>query len=81
MSTAAAGCKQHTGTERPHCRADPEAPIDDEVDASAIACRDQFLDRRVDRRVLPADSGAGEKTEDRKVVKSQEKAVNAVASR
>ena len=45
-------------------RADPEAAVDDEVGPAAHARRDQLLDRRVDRRVLAADAGAGEETEE-----------------
>src|SRR5690625_2741728 len=32
---------------------DPEGPINDDVDAAAIVCRDELIDRRVNRSVLP----------------------------
>ena len=41
---------------RPH----PVGAVDHQVDPSPHARRDQLVDRRVDRRVLAADAGAGE---------------------
>src|SRR6185437_436265 len=48
------------GAER---RADPEAAVDDDVGPAAVARRDEFLDRRVDRGALAADAGAGQEAE------------------
>jgi hypothetical protein len=48
------------GAER---RAEPEAAVDREVDATAHARRDQLVDRGVDRPVLAADAEAGHKAE------------------
>ena len=57
--------QQHDRADRPERRADPEAAVDREVGAAAIARRDQLLDRRVDRRVLAADPGPGQRPEQR----------------
>ncbi len=50
------------GAER---RAEPEAAVDRQIGAAAEPRRDQLLDRRVDRRILAADAGAGQKAEQR----------------
>ena len=55
-----AGLQQDHRADRAGAGADPEAAVDDEVGAAAMASRDPFLDRRVDRRVLAADAGAGD---------------------
>ena len=44
---------------------DPETAVDDQIGPAAIARRHQFLNRRVDRGILSADAGAGEKPEQR----------------
>ena len=51
----------------PIAGADPEAAVDREVDAAAVARRDQLVDRRVDRGVLAADAHAGQEPEDEEV--------------
>src|SRR5260370_30355124 len=51
--------------DRAECGAYPEASVDAEVGATAVACRDQLLDRRIDRRVFAADAGAGHEAEQR----------------
>src|SRR5215813_4725246 len=43
--------------------ADPEAAVDRKIGPAAIACRDEFLNRRVDGGILAADPGTGEKAE------------------
>jgi hypothetical protein len=42
--------------------APPVRPVDRDVDAPAVLGRDQLVDRRVDRRVLPADTGSGDES-------------------
>ena len=56
--------EQRDRHERAERRADPEAAVDHQVEPSAIAGGDQFLDGRVDRGIFPADSRAGQKAED-----------------
>jgi hypothetical protein len=57
---------EHGGVQEPQRgdaadrRADPVAAVDRDVDLTAVARRDQLVDGGVDRRVLTADSGAGE---------------------
>ena len=61
--------------------AEPVAAVDDQVDAAAHPGRDQLVDRRVDRRVLAADAGAGEEAGDEEVPGgAKEKAVATVAA-
>ncbi len=57
--------EQDQRAERAERRADPEAAVDDNVGPPAIARRDELLDRRVDRRALAADAGAGQEAEQR----------------
>jgi hypothetical protein len=45
--------------------AEPEASINPQVGAAAVACRDELLDRRIDRRIFAADAGAGNEAADR----------------
>src|SRR6185437_17177807 len=59
------GIEQRYGDQRAQCRAEPEAAVDRKVGAAAQARGDQFLDRRVDGRVLAADTGAGQEAEER----------------
>ena len=42
--------------------AEPETPIHDQVDAAAIARRDELIDRRVDGRIFAADAEPGDGT-------------------
>ena len=42
-------------------RAGPVGTVDDQVDASAHAGRNQLVDRRIDRRILATDSRPGKK--------------------
>ena len=87
MRRASRDRDEHVRIEQPHRqeraarRADPEAAVDGKIDASAQARRDQFLDRRIDGRIFAADAGTGEEAEQQETVKSQEKAVSAVATR
>src|SRR5580693_9307892 len=53
-------------TARAHCRAKPEAAVDEEVGPAAEPCRDKLLDCRIDGGVFAADAGAGEKAEQTK---------------
>src|ERR1700761_2099256 len=46
--------------------AEPEGAVDGDVHSAAKACRDQLIDSRVHRRILTADTGAGEKAADSK---------------
>src|SRR4051794_28015440 len=48
----------------PEDAADPERAVDRQVDLPAHARGDQLVDRRVDRRVLAADAGAGDRPAD-----------------
>ena len=45
-------------------RAGPVGAVDRDVDPTAIAGRDQLVDRRVDRRILAADAHAGDEPPD-----------------
>ena len=56
------GVEQDDRGERAAGGPDPVAAVDDQVDAPAHAGGDQLVDRRVDRRVLAADAGAGEES-------------------
>src|SRR5437764_15081426 len=47
------GCNKSAGS----C-ADPPAPIDGEVHMAAHSRRDQFIDSRVNRGILPTDTGS-----------------------
>ena len=58
--------EQHQRAERPQGGADPETAVDDEIAPAAHARRDQLLDGGIDRGILAADAGAGEKTKQRK---------------
>ena len=44
----------------PRGRADPERPVDGDVDAAPVLGGDQLVDRGVDRGVLAADAGTGD---------------------
>src|SRR5207237_2820897 len=57
------GIEKYDGPGRADRRADPEAAVDDEVGPAANARRDQFLDGRVDGRVLATDAGTGQEPE------------------
>jgi hypothetical protein len=57
--------EQQRRRQRAEGGAEPEAAVDDEVGASAIACRRQLLDRGADGGILAADTGAGEEAEQR----------------
>lgn len=61
--------------------AEPETAVDDEVDAAPVLTGDQFVDGRVDRRVLPTDPEAGEEAEEENHQAEKEIAVSAVAAR
>ena len=61
--------------------ADPEAGVDDEVNASADAGGDEFVDGGVDGGIFTADACAGKRAKQRIRAKFQEKAVSAVALR
>ena len=62
--------------------AEPERAVDDQVDPAAGAGGDHLVDRRVDRRVLAADAGAGEEPRDQEPQRAaRENAVATVASR
>ena len=52
--------RKSSASRRAGRRAQPVGAVDDQVDAAAHPRRDQLVDRRVDRRVLAADAGAGE---------------------
>ena len=58
-----AGIEQQHRGHRAQRGADPEGAVDRQVDPAAKARRGEFLDGRVDRRVLAADARAGEETE------------------
>ncbi len=55
--------EQDERTARAHCRAKPEAAVDEEVGPAAEPCRNKLLDCRIDGSVFAADAGAGEKAE------------------
>src|SRR3984957_18836772 len=55
--------EQDERTARAHCRAKPEAAVDEEVGPAAEPRRDKLLDCRIDGSVFAADAGAGEKAE------------------
>src|ERR671935_255545 len=57
--------EQHDREPGAHGRAHPERAVDGEVDRTAQACRNQLVDRRIYRRVLPADAKAGEEATER----------------
>ena len=59
------GSSRTNRAHRAQRRADPEAAVDHQIGPSAIARRHQLLDRRIDRGVLAADAGAGQKPEQR----------------
>src|SRR5450432_4385871 len=52
--------KQHDGCTGTDGSADPEAGVDDEINASADTRGDQFIDGRVDGGIFAADAGAGQ---------------------
>ena len=56
--------EQHHRGKRADGRADPETAVDRKVCVAAITCRDQFLDRRIDRRIFAADAGAGQQAKE-----------------
>jgi hypothetical protein len=56
--------QQQDREQRAEGGAEPEGPVDDQVDGPAHARWDQFVDRGVDGRVLPADPGPGEEAAD-----------------
>jgi hypothetical protein len=66
------GCEQggveqeHRG-DRADRGADPVAAVDREIDAPAVAGRDQLVDGGVDRGVLAADAGAGQEAAEEEV--------------
>ena len=60
--------------------ADPEAAVDGQVDAAAVARRDQLVDRAVDRGVLAADPEPGERAKEEEIQTSVANAVATVAS-
>ena len=59
--------QQQQCTRRAARRTQPVRAVDDEVDPSAHARRDEFVDRGVDRGVLAADAGTGEEPGDEEV--------------
>jgi hypothetical protein len=61
-----AGSSRNDGGCRTHGSAEPEAAVDDEIGPTAVARGDQFLDRRIDGGVFPADAGAGQEPKQRK---------------
>ena len=69
------------GAKRAQGGAEPKAAVDRKVGAPTKPRWHQLLDRRVDRRVLAADAGAGQQAKAAKLAKSQENAVAAVAVR
>ena len=58
-----AGLQKGDRAAGPERRTQPEAAVDRQIGAPAIPRRHQFLDRRIDRRILAADAGAGQKAE------------------
>ena len=54
------------GAERAEGGTEPKAAVDREIGAPAKPRRHQFLDRRVDRRILAADARPGQQPEQRK---------------
>src|SRR4029079_17093623 len=65
---------EHRGIEQPYReqrttrRSHPEAAVDGKVGTPAQARRNQFLDRRVDGRILATDARAGEKAKQQETV-------------
>src|SRR6185369_9037095 len=45
--------------------AEPEASVDTKIGAPPVACWDQFLDCRVDRRIFAADTGSSNEAAER----------------
>ncbi len=59
------GIEQHDGGDRADRSTNPETSVDHEIGPAAIARRHQFLDRRIDRGVFAADTGAGQEAKQR----------------
>ena len=59
------GIEQQDRARCTDCSADPETAVDQEVGPAAVARRHKFLDGRIDRGVLAADAGTGQKPEQR----------------
>src|SRR5688572_19369698 len=60
------GVQENDAQSCSHGGADPERPVDGEIDASAQPGGDELVDRRVDRRVFTANAEAGQEAACRK---------------
>ena len=65
----------------PDRRAGPVAAVDDQVDASAQARRDQLVDGGVDRGIFAADAEAGDGAKRAKLQKFHAKALSSTPTR